>query len=343
MKISLNAVGLLVGLTLAKFAMADEAKVPANVSAEKKSALQQLLPGVYGKVDVRQDFLRADVGTTKAYDHTSVDFLPKLGMTLFDDKVDTSFTWWFKQNSSTNTVSKHDFYNETQWNWLAGEFNENSPFNFGPYAWIDFLGAVGNSTFSYADVGFYGEVNYQFAIPTGALALQVYEQPLEEFVTAADNQAPDAQLPLGNDKGANQTGASLNGESVSQARVTTNQRDPLIINYAGTNALYKPQAIKGLAAGIGIDLVNTWKPKYRAVTADGQDSVEKAGYSTGVLTMNRLILSYKISDKVTVSNQTRAYLRGYDQRTVDVNNPDPTGQVGPYKWENRLALVATLF
>ena len=45
---------------------------------------------------------------------------------------------------------------------------------------------------------------------------------------------------------------------------------------------------------------------------------------------------------VASSESARVYNAGFDEKPITVERQDGTGNVGPYRWENRVSLSATL-
>lgn len=341
MKFAKGMFALAAGVALSGAARAQD----AAVSAEKQSPLKALLPGVYGKVEVRNTHLRAnDADNDLAYVRLRQEVLPTLGTTLFNDKVDTAFTWRFQHAASTNTIKRYDVYNESQWNIISGKFNENSPYNFGPYSFVDLMTESPNTGFLYADLGVYGEVNYEIPVSSGAVSFQGFLNPYGEFVNTqyARDHLIKAEDRL--DRKPDQYGLTSNPDgTVSSA--TGQQRDPKLINDFGVMVTYKPKLVDGFSVAGKVEVIQTWDPQYVAKPGSGRDSadMELDHYAVGVLTANRLILGYKINDRVSVGNQLRYYGGGFNTWHITTDRQDPTGNVGPYSWENRVTLNATLF
>ena len=129
MKFSKVMFVLVSGLSFAGVATAEDTAATAPVSAEKQAPIKSILPGAYANVEVRHDTWReVDAEGKKTNDIPYMQFRPTLGTTLFDDKVDTAFTWVFKKAPDTNKVTKSYMMNVTQWKVIDEKLG-----NIGPY------------------------------------------------------------------------------------------------------------------------------------------------------------------------------------------------------------------
>src|SRR4051812_13415513 len=104
----------LLGLALASVATAQD---NASVSAEKTSGIKTIVPGAYGKLEVRHTTLQENLEGTDGNVNNipALSFRPTLGTTLFDGKVDTNFTWIFTKKPDVVPVARSYFYNITTW------------------------------------------------------------------------------------------------------------------------------------------------------------------------------------------------------------------------------------
>jgi hypothetical protein len=112
-KVALVALSALTGITTAQ-------AQDAAVSAEKQAPIKSILPGSYGKVELRHSVARRMEGDEVTNDLPKMDVRPTLGSTFFDGRLDTSFTWIFRKTPDTAKVSKLILFNETKWNVLQG-------------------------------------------------------------------------------------------------------------------------------------------------------------------------------------------------------------------------------
>src|SRR4051794_2181102 len=106
MKLSKGMIALIAGVAFSGGASAPD---QAAVSAEKQAPIKTLIPGAYDKVEVRHDVLRQMNKDTVDDDVRQVNVRPTLGLTMFNDAVDTSFTYVFK-HSADNVIKKSDAY-----------------------------------------------------------------------------------------------------------------------------------------------------------------------------------------------------------------------------------------
>jgi len=282
-----------------------------------------------------------------ATDKPAILLRPTLGANFFDKALDTSFTLQLQNNIGDNRILKTDAINSTQWNVLRGKFNADSPWNFGPSAFTSFFtGSPKGANFSYTDIGLFGEANFQTSVPTGALSLRGYVNPLAEFYSKEYSQTNRQKASLvEGDIGARSSGdlALVGLSKDSNGDITVQQAHPMLLAYYGVGATYLPGFAKNLSLMAGIDLIQTWRPTYYITeTADGIKT-DLDHYSNQACTFNRLMITYKINDRVSIVDQARHYVGGFYQYGIDTNHPEQTQVIGKVSWENRLSLMVTLF
>ncbi len=335
MKFSKAIFVLVSGLSLAGVAAAEDQ--PAAVTAEKAAPIKSILPGAYGNVEVRHSTLRlVDTDGKKVNDIPALSVRPTLGTTLFDDKVDTAFTWVFKKAPDTNKITKSYLVNITQWKVLDGAIG-----NIGPYSEVY---QANGASFNDALIGLSGELNKDFALPGATIALNGYWNPVAEYMDGHTNGGKDNQVATRNE--TSQEKLFLTGSTDDADANKVQQRDPNLLNQYGASAKYKPEAVKGLSLGLGSDIINKFHPKYTTKeTASGEPRTEQDGYATSGLSITKIMVGYKLSDKVSLTGQFRQYTGGTYAKAIDSSHPDASGFLGgrDARFETRLQMVATLF
>lgn len=299
----------------------------AAVTAEKQAPIKSILPGAYGKIELRHSVARRMEGQDVTNDIPKLDIRPTLGSTFFNDRVDTSFTWIFRKTADTAKVSKLVLFNETKWNVVQGKYGD-----IGPYA-VTYQS--NDQSFSESYVGFDANLKRDVAIAGGTLAFSGYMEPLA--VIRSGKSSAESKVNVRNDTGNDSFSLDNSGAT------DVEQRDPTIWNYSAVDTRFKPDAVEGFYVGLGVELAQKWDPKYSAKIVDGETRVENDGYATSAVTTNVFRLGYKVSDAVTVAGALRQNIGGYYGQGVGETSPDPTGYWGATRWESRLALQASLF
>jgi len=333
MKFSKAIFVLVSGLSVAGVASAED---QAAVSAEKQAGIKTLVPGAYANIEIRHTTLRVmDEDNKVVNDVPSLQARPTLGATFFNEKVDSAFTWVFRKKPDTTVVERYYLMNVTQIKAIDGKYGF-----IGPY--FETYQKNGNS-FDESYIGLYGELNKDVDVAGGKLSLNAYTQPVGLFNDGHTAASQDRQVAPRNETSRDDKDLALQGED-TDGNPTIQQRDPSIYHFYGANVKYAPDALKGFSVKGAVDLLNYWKPKYvTKETDDGEPRSELDGYQTEGLTMNRIILGYKISDTLSLNNQFRQYIGGIYGSGIDSAHEDKTGQVANYRYENRLQLTATLF
>ena len=318
----------------------------ATLSVEKQTAMPPLSPVPYARIEFRQSGAReTKVGAPveMQQERTSLHVRPTLGLTLFKDRLDTSFTYDAQLPTSTNTVIKYAFFNETVWTVFKKDLGKDSVLVVGPDVVTD-LTNPGSSGFSTVDAQLLVDATYQFNVPTGALALHGTLQPGLEYTTPQTNR--QNPVPMRNETGssAKDSGLALSGDVKD---LQTAQKDPLrLMTYAG-DATYKPSAVKGLGFGYGVTVVENWIPQYATdagVAADGQPNARLAGYDPVAVTAHRLFASYQINEAWSLGGFIRHWTGGLNEYGLNGDHKDPTvAGIGANTWDTRVSLTANLF
>lgn len=308
--------------------MAQDAAAPApEVKTEKKALIQSFLPDSYASVEFRHSTWRKMEGDKVTNDVPQLHARPTIGTTLFDGKVDTSFTWIFRKTAESAKVTKIYLFNETQWKVVEGKYGF-----VGPYA---FSGQGNGFGFSSSSVGVYGEGKLDYTTPVGAVDLLVYANPLADLMSAKVSGANKVEP-------RNETGREVTALAASDNKIE--QRHSTIWNFGGFSAKLKPSALPGFAVNTGFDVIQKWEPKYSLKDAGGgDDRVNLAGYDAIMTTGTKVGVSYKISDSVSIANSVRLYTIGLWDQGINTSRQEQTGYFRDSRWENRLTLSATLF
>ena len=258
-----------------------------------------------------------------------------LGTTLFDDKVDTAFTWVFKKAPDTNKVTKSYMMNVTQWKVIDEKLG-----NIGPYFEMSQTG--NGQSFSDNMVGIYGELNKDLTIPGATISLNGYWNPVGEYLDGHANGSKDNLVAPRNDTSKDSLALCDTSEDADKIP----QRDPNLYNQYGASAKYKPEAVKGLSLGLGSDIVTKYAPKYVSKeSADGDPRTELDGYAVRSISLTKFRIGYKINDKLSIANSLREWTGGVYQQGISTAHPDESGSLAPFssaRFENRITLTATL-
>jgi hypothetical protein len=329
MRISKAIFVLVSGLSAAGIASAQD---QAAVSAEKQTGIKTIIPGAYGNIEMRHTTLRVmDSDNKVVNDVPSLQARPTLGATFYDGAVDSAFTWVFRKRADTTVVERYYLMNVTQIKAIDGKYG-----NIGPY--FETYQKNGQS-FDESYIGLYGELNKDVELTAGKLSFNGYSQPVGLFNDGKTANSEDYQVSPRNETSQEKLALTDddNGETIPQ-------RDPSIFHFYGASAKFAPTVLKGFSVKGSIDLLHRYDPKYvTKETDDGEPRTELDGYAVSALTMNRVILGYKINDTLSLNNQIRHYMGGIYGSSIDSTHADKTKQVGNYRWENRLQLTATLF
>lgn len=274
---------------------------------------------------------------------------PTIGSTFLNGKLDSAFTFVFVNDVGSSDLVKHDVVNYTQWNVIDGKFNANSPYLFGPSAFTDLMtGDNGGASFAYSDIGFFGEANYQFPIPTGSFTVRGYLNPTMEVYSPEQSKKNRSTLVRGNDPGQRRGVSSsplVDTDLPEDAPMAARQKHPLYLAFYGIGGTYKPTSLEHLSLALSFDIIETWKPVYKETVVPGQSetSVKLESHERDAVSFARFTATYEVSKRVTVVNQLRHYTAGIWERGISADNPERTAQVGAVSWENRLCMIVTLF
>ena len=315
MKISKAMFAVIAGAAISSAALGQEA-----VQAEKQAPIQKLLPDAYGSVQVRHVTLRTMENDEQVADTPYLQVRPTIGTTLFDGKVDTSFTFRYNKKADTSRISKSSTYNITTIDIVGDESASLKAYGLTYVA--------GEDSFSSSDLGLtadaakaIGPVKFSaFINPT--VSFNSGKNAKEDKVTAADK---------------------TNGLTLTEADTTVEKEHPGIWNYTGASAKYTIGAT-GLSVGTGLTHGQNWEEKLAIVQVeDGTTRRSSDGYQYRSNTIANVNVGYKISDKTSVSALFGGLTTGFFEKSLNKSRPDATLGYGANRYEARLSLNATLF
>ncbi len=317
---------VLIGLALSGVAAAQD----AAVSTTKTSAMPAAIANSYGSLNLRHgtgEKLSAD-GSTNIIPYVLIT--PTLGTKLFGDKLDASVSMQFRKLADSVRISKVAAYAE-----LAYTLLDNENVGLSTYTYI---GQANGSSFGEVDVGPHLDLMTSVTTPIGKLAFSGFVEPLAAFnsghsapkIAVADRTTKDPQVAL----------LTEDSKPAPTPDAETEARTPSYYSTTEVATKLSLDAVKGLAFGAGIDYFQNWAPKYAATATDTGFSYQQDGYSTKSAVMNKVSVSYKLSDAVTVANQVRLMVNGLytDSYVKDLAVSGITSRL-----ENRLTLNVTLF
>jgi hypothetical protein len=327
MKTSLSIIVLSAALT-APSGIAQTA-APA-LQSTATSASPTIAPTPYSFVEMRY-VAKLNNSATNEIENTvpSQEVRPTLGLTMFGERLDTSFTYIFTRPYGTNAVAKKALYNETMLSLVKTKLGTEGDLAFGPYTYVDVNNAAPGS-FNTADVGVKLDVSQNLAIRGGKLSFSGYLQPVASILSQS---AYDKSRGTFED-----TNPALSLTDAEQEEFKA--KDPTLKNFSGFTVEFKPEGLTKFSTGLGLDMSQEWAPVYRAETAsDGRKNQVLDHHATSATTRNKFCVGYQITESLKISNTVYQYLDGYMQRGVH------TGSSGSNKngWENRVTLAATLF
>ena len=337
-----------------------------SLAKEERTGLLWIFPAAYGSLELRhviqrkmtrdQGFVHVRGGSPNLLGskHAVSDsphwlFRPTVGSTFFDGELDSSFTYSFSNDVGSSELRKVDVTNSTQWNVIKGNFNASSPYLLGPSADTSLFDGSKNGTgFSYSDIGFFGELSSLFSVPSGTLNVRGYLNPVVELYSHEQNEKSRSTLIRSVDQGSRSGLSSsrlVDTDAQPDEPMAARQKHPMYLASYGIAGTYQPHWSTKLALGLGLDVIQSWKPVYKETVVPGQTetTVKRDGYARDAVSYARLTVKYDFTKRVSLVNQVRHYTAGIWDRGISIDNPDTSGQVGAIAWENRLSLNVSLF
>ena len=310
-------------LSLALVAASSAAAYGEEVKTSKTAAINTAINNLYGSVDLRQASYQA-ASDDKEDSRTLFSVRPTLGTKLFDGKVDTYFTAPFFHRNKTANLDQPYLLHETDVTLLDNEYTTIRPYFDAVFPKG---GEVSSSNFhAYLELH-----TIQKGTAVGDLTPFVALEPMVAYHDKA--QTAKASVDSSN-AGKNSTALTTNSDGTT----TIGKQEPESALEYTVGVNYVPATIKKLTVTGAAILTREYDPQYKMVqSVEGDNQVEKTGYTIRDTTKNQLVLSYKASDTTTISNDFRYRLNGFYASTAN------TDVVGYQRIENRLVLTYKLF
>ncbi len=321
MKLSKVMLALAAGSAVSSIAVAQ-----AQVTGKKQEGFKLLMPGLYGNVEIRQNTTFKSDELKGATPVMSV--APTIGTTLWNKAVDTSFTSRYAKGTEDPTLKTAEFYNETSWAWIKGDFG-----SIGPYAYTELDTTVGQLKASAIGMNFTYEHTYP--IVAGDLKVKAFTEPKGVLLGTASG---DTKLTPRNDTGVENFGLA----SEEDRKVTAKQAP--FLNDSSFVVSFAPAAMKDFSIDLGVDLAQKWAPLYVASeVVDNKPVAEQDGYEYKALTTTKLAASYKIQKGLSLGGELRQYLGGVYGYSINPETAEDNKELGASQYESRVTLTADLF
>jgi hypothetical protein len=321
MKLSKIVLALAAGSAVSGVAAAQTA-----VTAKKQEGFKLLIPGLYGKVELRQDTLYNATPTREST--PSVSVLPSIGTTLWNKAVDTSFTARYVKSTENPVLQTAEFYNETSWAWLKGEYG-----SIGPYAYTAFDTA--SSQLIQSNIGLNFTFEHSYPVAMGDVTVKAFTEPKAALL---GNANPDKNVSPRNGTGKENFGL----EEGADSKVPATQAP--VYNDSGFSIKVAPAGLKALTLGAAVDVAQQWKPKYVATDVVGNKlKSETDGYEYRVLSTPKLMASYQLKEGLKIGGELRHNVGGFFDYTINPETAGDSGELAQNKFQSRISLSADLF
>jgi hypothetical protein len=301
---------------------------PPQISAEKTSPYR-VLPTLYSSVEMRHTLARAQNDDQVVKSVPNLSLRPNIGMKYFENRLDSSFTFIFRRNPKELPISRDILYNETFIKVLNGQNGFISP-----YAYSEFDRENMDYKFSKVGLNFTGEkaIQGKWAI----LKLKGYVEP--KVLVISDKYAMSKDFAVTPRNETSQSSLALN----SSGATTMERRHVTYLDDFGASFKLSPANWSQLYTGLSVDVTSRWTPRYVARDTAGGVDTSFNGYERRSLTLSRWSMSYKFTDRLTLTNQLGHYDGGLYEYEIDARFADPRHEINSARWENRMSLSATL-
>ena len=299
-----------------------------QISAEK-AASYRILPTLYSSVEMRHTLARAQDDDQVVKSVPNLSLRPIIGMKYLENRIDSSFTFIFRRNPKELPVSRDILYNETFIKVLNGQNGFISP-----YAYSEFDRENMDYKFSKVGLNFTGEKSVQGRWTV--LKLKGYIEP--KVLVISDKYATSKDFAVTPRNETSQSSLALN----SSGATTMERRHITYLDDFGASFKLSPANLTQLYTGLSVDVTSRWTPRYVARDTSGGIDTSFNGYERRSLTLTRWSLSYKFTDRLTLTNQLGHYDGGLYEYEIDARFADPRHEINSARWENRMSLSATL-
>lgn len=291
-----------------------------GIAATKKSGGQQVMDNLYGDVETRLTTWRYfdKAGNTQA--NRDLALRPKLGTKIMNERLDLNLTLPVKnrQNSVVSEQGRPEAYAE-----LAIYSNEHVVVNVNS---LNYMQTNTGAYEAYLDLD--TTVTHKFA-PVSAGTFTV--SCLFELESNLSTQKADANIV----SREHTDGTSLT-EVEDQSVTTPEQRANTKSVFLYPKVSYEPAGIAGLTFSVGSYMGPSYTQKYKQQvdSSTGESKLKEAGYEVRTNTQNRYTVKYAINSDISVYNQLRQNLKGYNESRMDPGQP---------ALENRTGITMNLF
>ena len=291
-----------------------------GVTATKKSGGQQVMDNLYGDVEARVTTWRYfdKAGNTQA--NRDLALRPKLGTKIMNDRLDLNLTMPVlnRQNSVVSEQARPEAYAE-----LTIFTAEHVDVNLNT---TNYMPTKDGAYEAYLDLD--TTVKHKFA-PTSVGTFNV--SCLLEIESSLSTQKADANIVS-----REHTDGTALSEIEDKNVETPEQRSNTKSVYLYPKVSFEPAGIAGLTFSLGTYTGPSYTQKYtqQIDSGTGESKLKEAGYEVRTYTQNRYTIKYAINDDISIYNQLRQNLKGYNEARM---NP------GQSALENRTGITMNLF
>lgn len=321
MKLTKIIVAAAAGSLFSSFALAQ-----AQVAGQKQQGFKLLMPGLYGKVELRHDtkFKSNEVsGSTPTF-----SVMPSIGTTLWGKTVDTSFTARYVKATENPTLQTAQFYNETSWSWVKGDFG-----SVGPYAYTNL--DTSNGQVKYSNIGLNFTLEHTYPLAAGDITVNAFTEPKGQLLVSSN---PDTKVTPRNDTGRSDLALAAEGEGKVDAKQS------IVLNYSGFSVKGAPATLKDLTVGLGVSIYQQWTPRYVATdVVENKIVAESDAYEYRALTISKLTASYKLKEGLSLGGELLQYNGGVYGYSIVPETADANKEFVNVPYQTRVTLTADLF